>query len=210
LVALVFMLEEDAQPWVAKAKPLRLEVRAIVAGAEKVLLKGLRVGAAPANDFDACVELAGKFLAHGVLCIAEGDTLIPMIAHSGESGTGLNRVVGGKEHLQGYIDEFLKNNPPKAKWAAVVLDAFVTIQGRKVDALVAQLHELGGEKRGFDITLPYRPKSDPAGFAVFKPKFALPSSGLGDTSRFGEAFFRGVDSHEEGAKIWNKSIDQTF
>ena len=65
---------------------------------------------------------------------------------------------------------------------------------------------IGAEQ--MQVVLPYRPAGS-GRFAVHRPKFQA-FSGLEGFAALGEAFFRGVNLHEHGARIWNESLDQSL
>jgi hypothetical protein len=85
----------------------------------------------------------------------------------------------------------------------------VTLPSGKTDALLLEARCYGEGGGGFGMAIPYRNAEDPAGFAVYRPKFLSVEGAEPDHDALAEAFFRGVDSHEEGAKVWNAHLDQS-
>ncbi|MGZ3474167.1 MAG: hypothetical protein ACXWUG_07480, partial [Polyangiales bacterium] len=88
---------------------------------------------------------------------------------------------------------------------------YFTDKGMKYDALVIHAVDYFPRMRTLDIVVPYRPKSASAPFAVHKPKF-VDYAGFDFKAEFvpiAEAFFRGVDSHQEASKVWSDHLDES-
>jgi len=103
----------------------------------------------------------------------------------------------------------LAANAESASRAVLIYDGFVTLADGKTDALIVDGIDYGPPLMGFRMAVPYRHANNPAGFAVYRPKF-LGFEGLEPSwEALGEAFFRGVERHEKGAAVWNASLDQS-
>ncbi|MCA2206475.1 hypothetical protein [Nocardia rosealba] len=65
----------------------------------------------------------------------------------------------------------------------------------------------GPRRRSIKMAVPYRPHTSEQGFAVYRPKF-IETSGIDapDYDAIAEAFFTGVDSHEQAAAVWNAHL----
>ena len=155
-------------------------------------------------------ELAGFFAAHAVWCIEDGETLVPILAYELSDGSRqMTRIES--EQMQDAVHsakDWLESNPESAIRAVLVYDGFVTLTDGKTDALIIDAVDYGSPRAGFTMAVPYRHANDPAGFAVYRPKF-LGFEGLEPSwDMIGEAFFQGVDRHEKGAAVWNASLDQ--
>jgi hypothetical protein len=162
-------------------------------------------------SIDVGAELAGYFVAHAVWCVAEGETLVPILAFQQRTGEREFRRLEGEE-MQIEVargQEWLMANPESAEIAALIYDGFVTLESGKTDALIAEIRAYGREPASLRIVIPYRHARGEGGFAVHRPKF-LGYDGTADWSLLGEAFFRGVDQHEPGSAIWNAALDQTL
>lgn len=110
-------------------------------------------------------------------------------------------VAMGREHLA--------KNPEAAARAVLIYDGYVTLESGRTDALFIEARRYGGETRVFTMCVPYWHAHSPGGFAVYRPKF-LSFEGPGpDFTALGEAFFRGVGLHEEGAAVWNRHLDES-
>ena len=161
------------------------------------------------RSIEVAAELAGHFVAHAVWCVAEGETLVPILALQKRTGEQQFRRLEG-EALQVEVargQDWLTTNPESVEIATLIYDGFVTLESGKTDALIAEIRDFGSEPASLRIVIPYRHARD--GFAVHRPKF-LDYDGDADWSLLGEAFFRGVDKHEHGSVIWNKALDQTL
>jgi hypothetical protein len=156
-------------------------------------------------------ELAGFFAAHAVWCVSDAETLVPIIAF--ETIDGSRQMVRIEaEQLQDAVSDgkqWLADNPASAVRAVFIYDGFVTLPDGKTDALVVEAIDFGPPRSGFTMAVPYRHAKSPAGFAVYRPKF-LGFEGLGPAwDVLGDAFFRGVEQHEQGAAVWNTSLDES-
>lgn len=155
-------------------------------------------------------ELAGYFVAHAVWCVAEGETLVPILAFQRRTGEREFRRLEGEE-LQVEVargQEWLSANPESVEIATLIYDGFVTLESGRIDALIAEIRSFGSGPSSLRIVIPYR-HARKGGFAVHRPKF-LDCDGIADPSPLGEAFFRGIDRHEHGSAIWNTALDQTL
>ena len=61
----------------------------------------------------------------------------------------------------------------------------------------------------FGMAIPYRNAKHPDGFAVYRPKLLSYVGGELDSDNLVNAFFLGVDQHEQGAAVWNAHIDES-
>lgn len=156
------------------------------------------------------MELAGFFAAHAVWCVSDGETLIPLAgAEAADGNRTLVRFEADRlEKGVAAGQKWLAENPDSVARAVLIFDGFIPLAGKRNDALLAQVRDfsLGGASATWAI--PFRPASDPAGFAVHRPKL-LANPSPDDAARLGEAFWRGVGAHEKGAAVWNRHLDET-
>ena len=154
--------------------------------------------------------LAGFFASHGVYCISEGETLVPIVGY--ELADGSRGLVRFASELLGQgvaeAKDWIETNPEHASRAALVYDGYVTLQSRKVDALMIDARIFGEGAMSLLIAVPYRAAEHPGGFRIYRPK-ALAFSGSSEAG-IDEAFFKGVHQHDEGSRIWNAHWDQSF
>jgi hypothetical protein len=159
------------------------------------------------------LELAGFFGAHAIWCVSDGGPLIPLVAYQSQDGKrGSDRFVD-EQHLERAVaraKESLEANPHHAESAVLIYDGFITLGEWRTDALFLDIRQWGPTGSRLSMAVPYRPNDHPSGFAVFKPKFIeYAGPGEPDYGRMGDVFFAGVDSHTEGAKVWNQHLDQS-
>jgi hypothetical protein len=104
----------------------------------------------------------------------------------------------------------LAANEHGAQRAVLVVDGYVHLDVGKVDALIVEAREYGPAGRSLTMAVPYRPQPSPGGFAVHKPKL-LEITGVERQQAAGvaEAFFTGVDAHEQAAAVWNAHLDES-
>lgn len=162
---------------------------------------------------EGTAKLAGFFAAHGIWSVSDGGPLIPMLCYETADGErGMDRLVADDlaEAVQ-LGQEALHNNTRSAVRAALVCDAFLNLDTGRTDALVIEAIAYGPEGGSLTLAVPYRPHDSADGFAVHRPKFIeLTGVAESDHEAIGEAFFDGVDSHEEAAAVWNAHLDPSI
>jgi hypothetical protein len=156
----------------------------------------------------AC-HLAGFFAAHAIWSVSDGETLIPILA---------TETTGGERSMMRLVDEDLAAavgagherqdaNPEGHARSVLLHDAYLHLDDHKVDAVIAHLtdHDTGAR---LVIGIPYRPAEQ--GFAVHRVKF-LEADGVDEATvdQLGQAFFVGVEAHEQGAAVWNEHLDES-
>lgn len=154
-------------------------------------------------------RLAGFFAAHGVWSVSDGGPLTPLLGYDEVNGQrGMTRFVA-EDIAEGARKgrEELETNPAGRLRAVLVLDAYIHLESGKVDALIAEAVEYGPAPKKLVIAVPYRPEP----FAVHRPKF-LEIEGFPDaeTGNLADAFFAGVDAHEQGNAVWSAHLDESI
>lgn len=160
---------------------------------------------------ETLAELAGFFAAHGIWCVSDDGPLTSMLAFERPGGER-EMIRFAADQLEVGVEQgrqWLADNPAGATLAALVFDGFITLESGRTDALFIEAVRYQPERAGFAMAVPYRSSDRPEGFAVFRPKFLGFDGPEPAFDRLGEAFFRGVDSHEKGSAVWNESIDQS-
>lgn len=157
-------------------------------------------------------KLAGFISAHGIWCVSDGSILTPMFAFINEDGERvLNRLV--TERLEEAVElgrAKLDENKDDANDAVLVFDGRIPIGEKKYDALIVEMKSYFSPRSKSTMAIPYTPATESEPFKVHKPKYLQwESCDDFDLNTCVNSFFEGVDSHEEGAKIWNDHIDQT-
>src|SRR5262245_15995420 len=156
-------------------------------------------------------ELAGFIAAHAIWCASEADGLVPMGELTTEDGQRkLERLVfddagAAVEHGR----KRLEDDPFSANDGVLAYDGRVTVQGGKLDAIILEMRSYGFPSAKAAIAVPYTPASSGT-FRVHKPKLVeWERCEDFDMDAAFEAFFQGVDSHEQGSKVWNAALDQS-
>ncbi|HCT79279.1 MAG TPA: hypothetical protein DGG94_14700 [Micromonosporaceae bacterium] len=155
-------------------------------------------------------HLAGFFAAHGIWSVSDGETLVPLLGYEHVDGSrGMDRfamddMADGAQVGQ----EALRENRNGSARAVLVVDAYLHLDVGRVDALIVEAVEYGPSNRSLKMGIPYRPQPSPQGFAVHRPKF-IEVIGFNDNdyAELGDAFFAGVDAHEQAAAVWNAHLD---
>ncbi|SRR5258705_218838 len=160
---------------------------------------------------ERAVQLAGYFAAHGIWCVAEGETLVPILAFQRGNGAQEFRRIEGHELQEAVAQgkEWLDSNPENVSCAVLVYDAFVPLPSGKTDCLMLEVRSYTSAPQSLSIVLPYRKAGKPGGFAVHRPKFVSSQEEQGTVSDLGETFFRGVAQHEKGSVVWNGHLDES-
>ncbi|MCW3820202.1 hypothetical protein ONA91_37810 [Micromonospora sp. DR5-3] len=160
----------------------------------------------------ATAELAGFFAAHGIWCVSDGDTLTPLLGYEQADGSrGMDRFVTddlGESARRG--QGALQNNEHESARAVLVVDGYVHLDAGRTDALIVEAVDYAGSA-SFKVAVPYRPRQSSTGFAVHRPKFVeVTGVQQPDYAALAQAFFAGVDSHEEAAAVWSDHLDETI
>jgi hypothetical protein len=160
----------------------------------------------------AAAELAGFFAAHAVWCVADGETLIPILAFIASDGTRhMQRLEDPR--LEDAVDrgkKWLAENPATVAAAALVYDGYVTLATGRTDALIADVRSYSeAATSSLRVVVPYRHANSGEGFAVYRPKFLNYEGPAFAEQQLDEAFWSGVDNHEKGAAVWNAHLDQS-
>lgn len=156
-------------------------------------------------------ELAGVAAAHSIWCGSDADGLIPMFMYSTADGErNLERMMSDDiGHAVEQGRKRLEDGLGDATDGVLAYDGRITIDGGKLDAIILELRSYGFPWAKAVLAVPYTPASS-GRFRVHKPKL-IEWRECDDFDRNAafEAFFRGVDSHEKGAAVWNATLDES-
>jgi hypothetical protein len=164
------------------------------------------------SDILLAAKLAGILTADAVWCVSEGDILIPIYSYATHDGARrFERIVADKlEDAAAFGKARLDENPHNALAAVLILDGYINFETGKTDALIVDIRIYSDNNAAIVIVLPFRAASSVEGFAVHRPKLReLHSVGEDQIPAIVEAFLSGVDSHEQGTKIWNEHLDES-
>lgn len=158
-------------------------------------------------------KLAGFFAAHAIWCVADGETLTPMLAYTTEDDERTMERIVVQDDLEASVahgKQKLEQNEMDANDAALLYDARIPIGDKKVDAIIIEMRAYFSPDSEAVMAVPYTPKQS-GKFRVHRPKL------LGwkncedfDMNAALQSFFEGVDEHEQGAKIWNDCLDESM
>jgi hypothetical protein len=154
------------------------------------------------RSFLAAADLAGYFTAHAVWSVSESNPMMPVLGHERDGQRTLVRYTGDGA-------KWLAENPEGVERAVLVLDGEITLAGRPTDALLVDARQYGDVVQRLVCVVPYRRHDDPAGFAVYQPRFTKLEHLDEDPPMLGEAFFRGVATHPDGSKVWSARADHS-
>lgn len=156
-------------------------------------------------------ELAGFIAAHAIWTLSEVDGLTPMVAFTtGDGERKLERLMfddagDAVEHGR----KRLEDDPFNADDGVLAFDGRITGDSGKLDAVILEMRSYAFPWAKAAIAVPYTPASS-GQFRVHKPKLLeWHDCDDFDLDAAFEAFFAGVDSHEEGSAVWNESLDQS-
>jgi hypothetical protein len=158
-------------------------------------------------------QLAGFFAAHGIWSVSDGAALVPLLGYEYADGSrGMDRFAlddAGDGARAG--QEALHANRYGAVRAVLVVDTYLDLDSGRTDALIVEAVEYGPDLRSLKLAVPYRAKPSPQGFAVHRPKFiGIDGISEQDQAALADAFFDGVDSHEQAAVVWNAHLDPSI
>jgi maltooligosyltrehalose synthase len=158
-------------------------------------------------------KLAGFIAAHGIWCVSDGETLIPIYAYTNENNERiLNRLVSEQLEEAVSIGKIkLENNEIDATDAVFIFDGRIPIEDKKYDSLIVEIRSYFSPESKVTMAIPYSLAEPRQTFRVHKPKYLLWENCEDfDLEVCVNSFFEGVDSHEKGAEVWNTSLDQSI
>jgi hypothetical protein len=153
--------------------------------------------------------LAGFIAAHAIWSIADGETLVPILAFTKSDHTREMTRLEGSDLTAAVQDgrRWLAGNPDQVQRAVLVYDGYASAQsGQKTDALIIETRTYGETPGEFTMTLPYRSPRHHLGLAIYRPAFVVLADG-DQLKSLSDAFFKGVNQHREAAPVWKKHFD---
>lgn len=155
-------------------------------------------------------QLIGFIAAHAIWSVSDAGPLVPMIGFQRPDGSRSLVRFADPDMARGVEQAraWLASNPEHATMAVAALDGYYPMAAGKADAVILEGRRYAPTVERLEMAAPYRPKSATAPFAVYRPKFLRVSGDSPDYAKLGTHFFAGVDSHPEGAKVWNAHADQ--
>lgn len=157
-------------------------------------------------------ELAGLFVAHQLWYLAEGAPITPTLVYELVDGSRqiVRLTMQDAQAAVAYGQEWLAENPEHACRAVLIADGFISLGDKKIDAVIFQCHCYVEPVGTFTGAVPYRPLSSPGGFAVFPLQFLADAQDSLNTVELGEAFFAGVERHEQANRLWDECFEENL
>ena len=157
------------------------------------------------------VQLAGYFSAHAVWCVADGETLVPILASQNVDGTQNFRRIEGPELTECVAEgkAWLAAPPHEIAIAVLIYDGFIDLPDGKTDALLLDVHSYVSDTTAIQLAVPYRHAAKQGGFAVHKPKILAFTGAEPNWEAVVQALFSGVAQHQKGSVVWNAKLDES-
>lgn len=165
-----------------------------------------------ARLMELAAKLAGFLAAHAVWCVAEKETLIPLMGfETAEGKRQMHRFMADRIE-QGVREgqDRLASNSEGATRAALIYDGFITLPTGKVDALLVDIRDHGS---------PSPHCSWPCHIARRVARRDLQSIARSSCRSLGQSqiirplvlrSFEGVDSHDKAAPVWSRHLDESL
>jgi|GEM_PF-5879304 len=157
----------------------------------------------------------GFFISHSVWSIFDGSVLVPFgVTGRNYKDAKLVRFVNEKHYEESVEDanKFLRENSEVNKFTSIYFDGYYTYaNGERIDSIFMTGHFFI-ENKVIEIKMcvPYQRRKFLKKFKIFKPKLIEVSNCTdSEVSNSFDYFWKGVNLHSEGSKIWNKYIDQS-
>lgn len=157
-------------------------------------------------------RLAGHLAAHAVWCVSDGATLIPMLGYTDVNDKRvMERLMG--DDLAASVERGrgrLEQNPMDANDAVLIYEAYLRRNdGARVDAILVDVRSYAFPDARASVAIPFTP-FEQGGFKVHRAILAEWTRCEDFEQAVAmDAFFAGVDSHEEGSKVWQAALDTT-
>lgn len=136
-----------------------------------------------------------------------------MFAYSDEKGERkMERLVVADDAEKSVAlgKERLESNELDATDAVLIYDGRIPVNDQKFDAIIIEVRAYFSLASKAVMAVPYQ-RSPQGDFRVFRPKFLQWEACEDfDINQIVNSFFAGVDAHEKGAAVWNKSLDQSI
>lgn len=152
-------------------------------------------------------QLVGETAAHSIWAVADGENLDPILTTMDESGKSqfLRLAMDDCDDAVRYGHDKLEHQDAGKIGAVFVADGFVTLDTGKTDALVVEVRVYNGATAKCQMVIPYRPANSSKGFAVHRPQITeLENIEQAKFQPLMQAFFEGLERHQQGGQIWNQ------
>ncbi len=150
------------------------------------------------------LTMAGNFASHAIWNVSSGDTLVPIVGFLKGDGTHhMERLMMGSGEAVSVGEIKINQLTDEHTGATFIKDGFVTLESGKTDALIVDVTFSDNSDKKVQFLIPYRNANHQRGFAVHRLKITKASGFESDDYGWiSDAFFDGLESHEQGGKIW--------
>lgn len=156
-------------------------------------------------------NLAGFFAAHAIWAVSMGSGVKPMLAYGTKTDErGMDELVDKDiESTIAFGRKQLGLNLMGYREGVLVYDGRIVLPQGKLDSILLEVRDYNSPKSEATIAVPYTPKSAGA-FKVHRLKLlAWKNCEAFELKDVLDSFFKGVNSHEMGGKVWNESLDES-
>ncbi len=154
-------------------------------------------------------EMAGVAMSHAIWSVQDGETLIPILAKLGEDGdTTMQRMMVETEEALAQAEQAMAEQSPDVQGSVLIKDGFINLETGRTDALIAEIVINSAQDHRAQFVIPYRHASHHHGFAVHRMK-VVNCEGISQErlQQLGQSFFDGIESYEQGGKVWNQHYE---
>ncbi|MEM7469078.1 MAG: hypothetical protein AAF387_19640, partial [Pseudomonadota bacterium] len=152
-------------------------------------------------------QLVGETAAQSIWSVSVGDALTPLLTTLNKDGDAnyMRLAMDDSAEAVRYGHDKLNRVDEEKIGAVFVADGLVSLESGKTDALVVDVRIYADSVVKCQMVIPYRSAKSPKGFAVHRPQITeLENIDRIKFQPLLEAFFAGVESHQQGGKIWQQ------
>ena len=152
-------------------------------------------------------QLVGETAAQSIQSVSAGGDLVPLLTTVDKYGNAnyMRLAMDDSADAVRFGKDKLERNDDDKVGAVFVADGFVTIDDGKTDALVVDVRIYTDQVAKCQMVIPYTPAKSAKGFAIHRPQVvSLENIEQTKFQPLLDAFFLGIEEHEEGRKIWHE------
>lgn len=159
------------------------------------------------------IRMSGYFAAHAVWCVSDGDALTPMLVTLSADGASRLQRIDAETNQQAVAHglRLLEDVQGESRGAVLIYEGVMDFGCGTHDVLFVDMRskEIGMSNHPHVVGIPYRNAGCGAGFAVFRLKVIEGESNSDVSIELASEFFEGVNSHEQGAAVWKRYLDES-
>lgn len=156
--------------------------------------------------------MAGNTAAHALWSVSDGEQLSPILSEMTSNGEVLStRLMTTSDQAEAAVNKKFESMEGNHKGMAFIQDTVITLKEGKTDGLIMNVKSSDSPENLIQLTIPYRHAKHKKGFAIHRLKIsALNGFSEEDLTWITDEFFDGVESHQEGIKLWNDKYEDKF